>query len=116
MDKVFVKGLRVVGRGGVGEVERAAGQVFEIDIEVSFERAGVSDDLGGTIDYDSLVKDASQIVQSQSFHLIETIAERIAERALAHPLSEAVVVRVSKPEAPIDAEFGSVGVEIRRSK
>ena len=115
MDHVFVEGLRLEGHHGVGEQERAQPQPFVLDVSVFFE-GKASDDLSTAFDYDLIVKEARDVVEELSFKLVESIAEEIAIRLLAHPLSKEVRVRIAKVEPPIDAQLDSVGVEIYRTK
>lgn len=52
-------------------------------------------------------------MEGEPQQLIETVAEALAYTILRqHPLVQFAIVRVDKPEAPIDGTFGTVG-EIR---
>ena len=116
IDKIIISGLRVFGHHGVTEDERDRGQDFLIDVEISADltRASSSDSIGDTLDYSGVVKEVQRIVSFERFHLLEALANRIADAALENTIALSVVVRIVKPEPPIDAELDSVGVEIRR--
>jgi dihydroneopterin aldolase len=116
IDKIVVTGLRVFGHHGITEDERDRGQDFLVDVEISADlsRASTSDAIEDTLDYSGVVKEAQRIVSVERFRLLEALANRIAEAILENPIALSVVVRVAKPEPPIDAELDSVGVEIRR--
>lgn len=72
--------------------------------------------MGDTLDYDPLLKEVTRIVSSERYTLLEALAQRIADAVLESPLAYSVVVRVKKPNPPIDAEVSSVGVELRRGR
>jgi dihydroneopterin aldolase len=115
-DKIVIEGLRIFGHHGVGNEEREAGQDFLVDLTISADlaEAGASDDLGDTVDYSTIVKEVQRIVSTERYRLIERLAERIVDAVFEHPRALTVIVRVAKADPPIDAEVGSVGVEIER--
>ena len=50
--------------------------------------AARSDDLAGALDYSAVARTVADVVRAGQFRLIETAAERVAERLLAdHPVS-----------------------------
>src|SRR5437764_11618655 len=104
------------GRHGVSDAERSRRQRFVVDIEIETDivRAAKSDGIADTVDYRQLRAIVKEIVTGEPAHLIETLAERIAVRALAVKGVSAVTVRLAKRPAsmrPID----SAAVIIRRS-
>lgn len=115
-DLVRLKGLRVVGRHGVLDEERGRAQPFEIDVdlEVSGRRAGHSDDLAHTVDYGKVALEIRDVVETESHELLERLAERLAEKLLAHDGLEAVTVEVRKLRPPIPVDVAWAGVRIRR--
>lgn len=117
-DKIILSGLRVFGYHGVGRAEREQGQHFLIDVEARLDLfdAAASDALGKTVDYGGLVKDIQRVVSMERYSLIEALAQRIAELVLERPQVNSVVVRVAKPNPPIEADIGSVQVEIYRGR
>ena len=117
-DRILLENIRVAGRHGVSDEERAARQPFEVDVELvrDLREAGRTDDLARTVDYsvvDALVRD---VVANRSFKLLETIAEAIADGVLAGFPVDEVVVRVRKPAVRLAGPIGYSGVEIRRSR
>lgn len=117
-DRIVLTGLRAVGRHGVFPGERAAGQVFVVDAELSLDLApaGTTDDLGLTVDYGRLADQLVAIVQGEPVNLIETLAERLARACLASPMVSSVMITVHKPHAPINQRFEDVAVSIRRCR
>lgn len=117
-DKILINGLRVFGYHGVNRIEREHGQHFVVDIEARLDlrEAGLSDLLGTTLDYDSVVKKVQNVVSNERYTLIEALAQRISEVVLENPEVYAVTVRVAKPKPPIEADLESVQVEIQRGR
>lgn len=116
---VFVRGLTLTARLGVHPHEKAAPQrvVIGIELAVTDEAApdGVgADDLRRVVDYDGIVQAARAVAAAGHTLLVETLAERIAERALADPRVQRARVRVEKPDAFADAE--AVGVVVERCR
>jgi len=117
MDKITLKNMQFFGYHGVLAEEQKNGQNFFIDAEIYLDLkiAGKSDDLGDTIDYSEIYDIIKYITVQKRFRLIEKLAESIAEEILLKSqLIEAVIVRVRKPEAPIDGVLDWAEVEIKR--
>lgn len=117
-DRIAIRGLAARGRHGVFEHERRDGQDFSVDLVlwVSTRAAAASDDLADTVDYGTLGVDVSALVAGEPVRLIETLAERVADRCLADSRVQAVEVTVHKPQAPIPVPFDDVTVTILRSR
>ena len=117
-DKVLMRGLAFYGYHGVLAEETKLGQRFIVDIEMAVDTraAGKTDDLSKTVNYVAVHADVRQIVEGPPAKLIETVAERIAEKILVSYGVEAVRVRVRKPDVPIPASLEYVGVEITRKR
>ena len=117
-DRITLTGLRVRGHHGVFEHERRSGQDFLVDITVwlDLDRAAATDDLADTMHYGELAARAAEIVGGKPHKLIETVAARIADWAMADERLHAVEVTVHKPNAPIPLTFADVAVTVRRSR
>jgi dihydroneopterin aldolase len=119
VDKILIKDIKLYGYHGVLDKEREIGQNFYIDIEmaVDLKAAGITDDLGNTVDYSKVYDIINNINERNKFRLIESFAHNISEEVLkAFDKIKEIMVRVRKPDAPIDGDFGWVGVEIKRSR
>ena len=116
-DVIQIRGLRATGVHGVLPVERERAQPFEVDLELSVDlrKAGATDDLADTVDYGVLAEAVAACVSKESYALLERLAERIAEIAMADDRVTAVAVTVKKLEPPVDAEVEHVAVRITRS-
>lgn len=119
MDKILMSHMGFYGFHGVLDEERAIGQKFFIDVELSLDLsgAGASDDVAHTVSYAEVYDDVKYFAESARYNLIEALAENIAQRILAKYSAVAeVLVRVKKPEAPVRGIFDYFGVEIRRTR
>ena len=101
----------------VRPAERAEPQEFKVDVKVDADLAapGTSDRVEDTVDYRQIYNIAKGVVEGESAKLIETLAERIADRVLEVPRVATVSVRVAKrPQSmrPIDA----AAVKIKRTR
>lgn len=117
-DRITLTGLRVLGRHGVHEQERAQGQEFVVDATVWLDLgpAAATDELSATLDYGELAQLAARVVGGEPCDLIETVAARIACGVLRDERVQAVEVTVHKPAAPIGLNFADVAVTTRRSR
>lgn len=117
-DRILLTGVRGFGRHGVLAEERASGQEFVVDVELTADLrvAAATDRLEATVHYGVLAERIVEAIEGEPVHLIETLAQRIADVVLAEPLVEHTVVVVHKPSAPIDVPFSDVAVRIERSR
>ncbi|WP_460460295.1 dihydroneopterin aldolase [Angustibacter peucedani] len=116
MDRVALQGLRARGRHGVLGHEKALGQVFVVDVVLHLDTrpAAADDDLTRTVHYGELAEQVVAVVAGEPVELVETLAQRVADVALAYELVEAVDVTVHKPSAPVEVPFDDVVVAVRR--
>ncbi|WP_460802499.1 dihydroneopterin aldolase [Microbacterium sp. GXF6406] len=117
-DQIRLTGLTVFGRHGVFEHELADGQDFTIDLtlHLPLADAAASDDVRDTVHYGVLAEQVAAVVAGEPVDLIETLAQRIADVALADERVQMVDVTVHKPHAPIPLTFADVSVSIRRTR
>lgn len=118
MDRIELRGLRLLGTHGLLPEEHARPQPFEVDIDVELPLAGAghSDDVADTVDYGALVEMARRIVEGEHHNLLERLAERLAEAVLADPAVRATEVRIRKLRPPVAADLASAGVVVRRTR
>jgi dihydroneopterin aldolase/2-amino-4-hydroxy-6-hydroxymethyldihydropteridine diphosphokinase len=117
-DRIVLTGVRAFGRHGVLPEERAAGQEFVVDLELALDLgvAAATDRVAATVHYGELAEEVAAVIAGNPVDLIETLAQRIADVALAHDLVDRVVVTVHKPAAPIPVPFTDVTVRIDRAR
>ncbi len=116
MDRIVVRDLRVRCIIGVDDEERRERQdvLLNLDIFTDLRKAGKSDRLEDALDYRALKKRIVQMVENSGYHLVEALAESVADICLESPLVRSVRVRVEKPGA---LRFAlSVGAEITRMR
>lgn len=117
MDSVFVRNLVVTAIIGIHPEERVTPQPVRISFELATDgrAAAANDDIRAALDYQRAAQTVRDITLSAGFQLVETLAERIAERLLSdYPAAASVRVQVEKTAALADAE--SVGVAITRHR
>ena len=95
---IRLEGLSVFGHHGARPYEKEAGQRLEVDLELIpvDDRAELSDRLADAVDYDMLYRTVREVVEGQSFHLLETLAARVAGTILERFSIRQVRVRISK--------------------
>lgn len=119
MDKIFIKDLKLRAHHGVLTEEKEKGQNFILDITVTadLKKARVSDDLNDTVNYAKMIGTINAVFMGEKNNLIEHAAERVAEAILKnYETVESVTVLLKKPEAPINADFSYVAVEITKTR
>jgi len=84
-DQVSVRDLRVPAVIGVHAWERQTEQtlIVSLDMAADVRRAAASDDLADALDYSAVAETITAVLREGKFRLIETAAERVAERLLA---------------------------------
>jgi dihydroneopterin aldolase len=117
-DVLRLEGMRFFGHHGCLDDERSAGVHLDVDVEVRTDtrEAARTDRVEDTIDYARLVEKCRRVVEEDSYHLVETVAERLAEGLLEEPRVASVRVRVAKrPPLAVAVDRFSVTVERRRA-
>jgi 7,8-dihydroneopterin aldolase/epimerase/oxygenase len=117
MDRILLEGMSFFGHHGVYPAERELGTHFTVDVELELDLAvaGGSDRLEDTLDYREPYRLVREVVEGEPCQLVETLAERAAERLLALERVERVRVVVRK-RPPLAGELRAIGVEVTRSR
>lgn len=116
MTKIGIYQVRFDAHVGVTEAERAVAQPISVDLELTGEINTDSDRLEETIDYDALCRNIIDISQKSPVNLIETLAGKIAQKALEEARAISVLVRVKKCHPPLKEIQGGFVVEVQRQK
>lgn len=116
MDKVIIEGLEVFAKHGVHKAENELGQKFVISAELckDLHEAGISDDLTKSVHYGEAARYITELVEHNTFKLIERLAEFIADSLLKKFDVKEVKVKVEKPWAPVKLPLETVAVEVVR--
>ncbi len=85
---------------------------FDVVVEVRPQSGPLDDDVDRILSYDRITEAIAAELASERLNLLETLAERIAERILAEPQAMRAFVRIEK----LDRGPGALGVEIVRSR
>jgi dihydroneopterin aldolase len=114
--KIVIRNLRADMLIGVLEHEKKKKQPVLINIEALIDENPdwQADNIDKTVSYDPIVSGTRQLVAGGHIHLVETLAEHIAQLCLRDIRVREVTVRVEKTTIYDDVE--AVGVEISRSR
>ena len=113
---VFVKNYLTRARIGVWDHEKTDDQTIRVNIDLSVQesRTPMPDELDHVVCYDLLVQNVEAILSEGHVGLVETLAEKIAAKALEDERVIAARIRLEKLNAIEGAE--SVGIEIERRR
>jgi dihydroneopterin aldolase len=112
--RITVTGIRFHAFHGLTPLERKVGVRYRVDVavEADISAAAESDRIEDTIDYRTVHDLVVRIGRRNSFHLIETLASRIATEILASFECEMVDVEVNKETPVVEGIVDSVGVAL----
>lgn len=116
MDKIFIHALKSEAIIGIFDWERQVKQAVFVDLEMAIDvrKAAASDAIEDTLNYKRVAKRLVAFIEGSSFHLVETLADRIAMLVLEEFGVESVRVVLSKPGALRSSR--DVGVAIERGR
>jgi len=99
---------------GAFQAERGVTQriCFNIVVEVRPLTGPIDDDVDRILSYDKVTEAIAHELADERLNLLETLAERVADRILSEPQAMRAFVRVEK----LDRGPGALGVEIVRSR
>lgn len=112
MDYLKISALNVATQIGVHAWEQRIKQQLLIDITIPSDFTGCKDNLEDTLDYDALCQLVTQFVESNSFQLIETVANKVSELVKKEFKLREITISVSKPHAIKNA--GNIQVTVNR--
>ncbi|XDA99396.1 dihydroneopterin aldolase [Sulfitobacter sp. LCG007] len=114
LDRISVRDHTVEVEIGAFQAERGVTQRvrFNIAVEVEPPAAPMDDDVDRILSYDKITDAISLELSAERLNLLETLAERLAERILLEPQAVRVFVRIEK----LDRGPGALGVEIVRER
>ncbi len=116
-DQIIIKNLEIYSNHGVYKEEKVLGQKFLVSavLDTDTKRAGVSDRIEYSVDYGKVCHRIAEIMENNTFDLIERVAETLAKSLLLEfPLVKSLEIQVKKPWAPIGIPLSSVAVKIHR--
>ena len=79
MSQLLLNGLRVRGRVGCKDSERAHPQMLHMDLRIHYDMrdAIASDDVSKAIDYKGVAACVRELLTGREWHLIETLAQDV---------------------------------------
>ena len=112
-DTIRIRGLKVEGIVGVHDWERRVPRPIVIDVELATDaaRAAKHDALKDALDYAAVAQVVTQVVGSSDFQLIETLAQRLAEKLQKDFGVAWLRLELHKPGAIAGAQDVSVSIE-----
>ncbi|NRB02631.1 MAG: dihydroneopterin aldolase [Rhodobacteraceae bacterium] len=114
LDRISVRDHTVEVDIGAFQAERGVTQriCFNIVVEVLPLTGPIDDDVDRILSYDKVTEAIAFELASERLNLLETLAERVADRILLEPQAKRVFVRIEK----LDRGPGALGVEIVRAQ
>lgn len=119
MDKILIRGLRIFAFHGVNPEEKEVGQLFIVDLTASLDlqHACEIDGLENTVSYAKIIKTIRRVMQAGKNDLLEFTAQQVIDAVFAeYPPVRQIEIRLKKPDAPIQADFDYVAVELTRGR
>jgi 7,8-dihydroneopterin aldolase/epimerase/oxygenase len=116
--RVALEGLEFHAFHGVYPHERESGNWFEVDVavETDFSLAATTDELIGTVNYETLFKVVKTEMEQPS-KLLETVAEKIANDVLEKfPNALSVQLTISKLNPPIGGKCKKATVSLEKRR
>jgi FolB domain-containing protein len=101
MDIIYLHDLKIECIIGIWEWERRIKQtiILDLDMAADIRRAAASDKIEDSLNYKAVSKRLVEFVGNSQFHLVETLAEKVAEILLAEFKLQWVRVRINKKGA-----------------
>lgn len=114
LDRISLRDHIVEVEIGAFQAERGVTQriCFNVVVEVRPLTEAVDDDVDRILSYDRVTEAIASELKDERLNLLETLAERVADRILNEPQAVRVFVRIEK----LDRGPGALGVEIVRAK
>jgi dihydroneopterin aldolase len=115
MAEIKLEGMTFFSHHGYYAHERIRGGNFIVDVimDADIEKAAINDDLLATINYETVYRICSEIME-QPVHLIETLAFRMAhEIRKQFPEAASVAVRIHKLSPELGGNVHSAQIHYR---
>lgn len=119
MDQIRIQDLEVYAKHGVYAEENILGQQFLVSLTMNIDlsKPGQTDEMEDSIDYGQVCHFVTDFMQQNTFHLIEAVAENLAEKLLfQYNRIQNIWIEVKKPWAPIGLPVKNVSVAIERKR
>jgi dihydroneopterin aldolase len=117
-DIVSLEGMEFHAFHGFYDFEREQGNDFVIDVHVTtdFDKAAQSDDLSGTVNYETIYAIVKEEMQ-ESNKLLERLAQRMITKMFeAFDLAECIEISIAKQNPPIEGAIKQSRIRMVRSR
>ncbi|TVP71857.1 MAG: dihydroneopterin aldolase [Rhodobacteraceae bacterium] len=113
-DRISLRDHIVEVEIGAFQAERGVRQRlrFSVVVEIRPHPAPLEDDVDRILSYDRITEAIAAELSAERLNLLETLAERVADRVLTEPQAMRAFVRIEK----LDRGPGALGVEIVRNR
>lgn len=117
-DRIELRGLRILASCGVLGEEHARAQPFVVDVDLicDLTAAGVSDELGDTVDYGSVCDRLVALATERHHELMEHLAHRLAMSLLADGRVVEVDLVIRKLRPPVPHDLATAAVRVVRGR
>lgn len=119
MDQIVIQDLEVYAKHGVYAEENILGQQFLVSLtmDIDLSKPGQTDKIEDSVDYGKICYYVTEFMQQHTFHLIEAVAEKLAEKLLLqYSKIQKIRIQVKKPWAPIGLPVNNVSVAVERAR
>ncbi len=116
-DEIHIRDLQVFAKHGVYNEENVLGQKFLVSVVlyIDIKKAAKTDDLSYSTNYGEVSCLIENFLKENTYNLIETVAENVADIILRkYPSVEGVSVEIKKPWAPVGLPVEYISVKIER--
>ncbi|KPK96383.1 hypothetical protein AMJ80_00360 [bacterium SM23_31] len=119
-DIIRICNMSFFGHHGPWTNERKIGNHYQADINIYLDtrKAAKSDSIRKTIDYSGIFDIAQEVIERNSYKLLETIAEKIARKILEmfDIISVDVTIRKLKPSLRGVVDFVEITISRKKKK
>jgi len=117
-DKILLRNVVLYAHLGAEKEEREVRQKISLDVELSLnlEETAQKDDLEKTVDYEKVYNLIKERIEAKKYHLLEALAQDIAQEILKDFPVDEVLIRTKKPQVKLAGPLDYVAVEITRRK
>ena len=114
-ETIHILDLKVRAIIGINPDERVLEQalIVSLDIPRGFAGAAATDDLAQTIDYSAVAGETRRFIQAGRFHLLETLARRLAAHLVDTFGLDGISIRVTKPGVIADSGGAAVSLTLK---
>ena len=119
LSTVLLRNAVFFAHHGVMQEEQRTGGRYEVDVamDLHFDQAARTDDLGLTVDYERVYSLVQTLVTGNRYYLIERLSYLIGQRILeVFPVVERVEVTVRKRNPPVGGTCDAVEAVYRATR